>query len=332
MILLTGGTGMLGAHIAFELTSHGRTVRALKRKSSSTATLEKIFRLYSENAAALLARIEWVDGDLLDIDTLEDALQGVTQVYHAAAIVSFRPDDREKLLEANIEGTANLVNLSLDAGVKKFCHISSVASLGRTTNGAPIDENVWWKTSPENSWYAISKYGAEREVWRASEEGMDVVILNPSFILGPSNGETSSSEIFSVLKKGVRWYTNGVTGYVDARDVATAAVKLIDSDIKNERFVLNAANLSYKIFFEKATAQLGQQQPKFYASPFFTGMGWRAEKVLAALSGKKPRLTRETAEAAQLVNFFNGEKITRVLDFQYRDIDTTIREVCAFYK
>ena len=332
MILLTGGTGMLGAHIAFELTSSGRSIRALKRKSSSTATTEKIFRLYSPDAATLLSRIEWVDGDLLDIDTIEDALQGVKQVYHAAAIASFRPGDCGSLLQANIEGTANLVNLSLDLGVEKFCHISSVASLGRTTNGDTIDEDVWWKTSPDNSWYAISKYGAEREVWRASEEGMDVIILNPSFILGPANGETSSSEIFSVLKNGVSWYTNGVTGYVDARDVAAAAVKLMDSAIKNERFVLNAANLSFKIFFEKALSQLGKPLPKFHASPFLTGMGWRAEKMWSGLTGKKPRLTKETAAASQLVNFFNGEKITRAIDFHYRDIDTTIREVCAFYK
>lgn len=331
MILLTGGTGMLGAHIAFELAKSGKKIRALKRAGSSTASTERIFKLYSAEAEQILAQIEWADGDLLDIGSLEDALEGITQVYHAAALVSFRPADKEKILQANIEGTANLVNAALYAGVQKFCHISSVAALGRTVDGLDINEDIWWKTSPENSWYAISKYGAEREAWRVSEEGMDVIILNPSFILGPGNGTTSSSEIFSLLRKGISWFTNGVTGYVDARDVAQAAVQLMDSEIKNERFVLNAANLSYREFFDKALAVFGKPATRFHAGPFLTGLGWRSEKILARLAGRKPGLTKETAIASQLVNHFDGKKITERIAFRYRDIETTIKEVCSTY-
>jgi nucleoside-diphosphate-sugar epimerase len=331
MILLTGGTGMLGAHIAFDLAKSGKKIRALKREGSSIATTEKIFRLYSNDAGGLLSRIEWVNGDLLDLGSLEDAMQGINQVYHSAAIVSYRPADKERMLEANIEGTANLINTALDAGVKKFCHISSVAALGRTINGHDIDEAVWWKTSPENSWYAISKYGAEREAWRASEEGMDVIILNPSFILGPGNGTTSSSEIFGLLRKGIAWYTNGVTGYVDARDVSAAAVQLMDSTVKNERFVLSAANMSYREFFDKALKAFGRKSTRYHASPLLTAIGWRGEKILAHITGRKPALTKETAMASRLVNHFNGSKITQHIPFRYRDIDATIGEVCSFY-
>lgn len=332
MILLTGGTGMLGAHLAFDLAKSGKKIRALKREGSSIAITEKIFRLYSKEADELLTRIEWVNGDLLDLGSLEDAMQGITQVYHSAAIVSYRPSDKERMLEANIEGTANLINTALDAGVTKFCHISSVAALGRTVDGHDIDEAVWWKTSPENSWYAISKYGAEREAWRASEEGMDVIILNPSFILGPGNGSTSSSEIFGLLRKGIAWYTNGVTGYVDARDVAAAAVQLMDSPVKNERFVLSAANMSYREFFDKALKAFGQKSTRYHAGPLLTSIGWRGEKLLARITGRKPTLTKETAMAAQLVNHFNGSRITQQISFRYRDIDATIGEVCAFYR
>jgi nucleoside-diphosphate-sugar epimerase len=224
------------------------------------------------------------------------------------------------------------VNLALDSGVKKFCHISSVAALGRTTDGRVVDENVWWKTSPDNSWYAISKYGAEREVWRATEEGMDVLILNPSLILGPGDESRSSNEVFRVLREGTSWYTNGVTGYVDARDVAAAAVLLMNSEIRNERFLLSAANLSFRTFFDKVLMEFGRSATKFPAGRALTSLGWRGEKIYAALTGRKPRLTRETARASQLVTHFSGEKITSLTGFRYRSIDDTIREVCEFYK
>lgn len=332
MILLTGATGMIGAHIAFTLTKSGKKLRAIRRKGSSIAATEKIFRFYSEEADRLLSLIEWVEADLLDMGALEDAFEGITHVYHAAAIVSFLPDDRQKLLEANIEGTANIVNLALDYGVKKFCHISSVASLGRTTDGTVIDENIWWKTSPENSWYAISKYGAEREVWRATEEGLDVVILNPSLVLGPGDGERSSSALFSLLKKGTSWYTEGITGYVDARDVADAAVKLMESEIRNERFILNAINLTYKEIFDKILLQFGNKATRFRAGSFLLGLGWRLEKLFAGTSGRNPRITRETASASLKQNRFSGNKITERMDFRYRLIDDSIRELAAFYK
>lgn len=331
MILLTGGTGMLGAHLAFALTSSGKKIRALKRKGSSTAATEKIFSLYSKDPSTLLSRIEWREGDLLDLGSLEDAMEGITHIYHAAAIVSYHPADREKIINSNIEGTANLINLALDFNIQKFCHISSVAALGRTTDGAIIDENVWWKTSPDNSWYAISKYGAEREVWRATEEGLDVVIVNPSLILGPGDGERSSTELFSTLKKGTSWYTNGITGYVDARDVADAAIKLMESEIKNERFILNAVNLSFREIFDKILTAFGKPKTKYEAGSFLIGLGWRLDKWKSALTGKRPRITRETAAASQLVSHFGGEAITKRIDFRYRDIDVTVKEVCGFY-
>ena len=332
MILLTGATGMLGSHIAYELVSKGEKIRALKRKGAGISTTEKIFGWYSKNAKSLLEKIEWVEGDLLDIGSLEDALEGITQVYHAAAVVTFNPKEKEKMLLVNIEGTANLVNISLGAGVKKFCHISSIAALGFTTEGALIHENVWWKNDPSNSWYAISKYGAEREVWRAVEEGMDVVILNPSFIIGPGDISRTSTEVFGALKKGVRWYTLGENGYVDARDVANAATMLMKSEIKNQRFILNAVNLTYKDFFDKLLVSFGKPATKIKAGKLGLALGWRGEKFICALSGKNPRVTKETAQTALQVNRYDGTRITKSIDFSYRDFDESVKEIVEFYK
>lgn len=332
MILLTGATGLLGSHIAYELLQQGKKIRALKRKDSNSTLTEKIFSFYTNEHIELLNAIEWVEGDVLDLGSLEDAMVGITHVYHCAAMVSFLPKERDKMMQVNIEGTANVVNAAMHAGVKKLCHISSIAALGSTIDGSMITEETWWKNNPSNSYYAISKYGAEREVWRAAEEGLNVVIVNPSFIIGPGDTSKSSSEAFGILRKGASWYTNGVNGYVDVRDVAHAAIKLIESDVLNQRFILNAANLSYRSFFDKVLVQLNKPKTKREAGKFLLSLAWRIEKLLAAIAGRNPIITKEKVGYALQISQYDGSKIQKTINFNYRNIDTSIMEICKFYK
>lgn len=333
MILITGGTGLVGMHVAYELTSRGKRVRLLHRGNSNRSTLEKVFRFYNADPSALLSLIEWVAGDLTDIFSLEEAMEGVTQVYHCAASVSFIPSERDTMLHHNIQGTANVINAALEKGIKKLCHVSSVAALGKKENGDPSDENTHWKNSPRNSWYAISKYGAEREAWRATEEGLDVVIVNPSLILGPGDTARSSLEIFGVAKKGFGWYSSGSAGFVDVRDVARAMVELMDSGIKNERFVLNAENLSYRDFINRLLKAFGQKPASKKLSIFLGELAWRAEKILAALTGRRPRIQKETIRAAQEKISFDGKKITESLPgFRYNPVQKSIDDFVPYYK
>ena len=332
MILLTGATGLLGSHIAYELLQQGKKIRALKRKDSNSVLTEKIFSFYTNEHIELLNAIEWVEGDVLDLGSLEDAMVGITHVYHCAAMVSFLPKERDKMMQVNIEGTANVVNTAMHAGVKKLCHISSIAALGSTIDGSLITEETWWKNNPSNSYYAISKYGAEREVWRAAEEGLNVVIVNPSFIIGPGDTSKSSSEAFGILRKGASWYTNGANGYVDVRDVAHAAIKLIESDVLNQRFILNAANLSYRSFFDKVLVQLNKPKTKREAGKFLLALAWRIEKLLAAIAGRNPIITKEKVGYALQISQYDGSKIQKTINFNYRNIDTSIMEICKFYK
>ena len=332
MILLTGATGLLGSHIAYELLQQGKKIRALKRKDSNSTLTEKILSFYTNKQIELLNAIEWVEGDVLDLGSLEDAMVGITHVYHCAAMVSFLPKEKDKMMQVNIEGTANVVNAAMHAGVKKLCHISSIAALGSTIDGSLITEGTWWKNNPSNSYYAISKYGAEREVWRAAEEGLNVVIVNPSFIIGPGDTSKSSSEAFGILRKGASWYTNGVNGYVDVRDVAHAAIKLIESDVLNQRFILNAANLSYRSFFDKVLVQLNKPKTKREAGKFLLALAWRIEKLLAAIAGRNPIITKEKVGYALQISQYDGSKIQKTINFNYRNIDTSIMEICKFYK
>ncbi len=331
-ILITGATGLVGMHVAFDLTAAGHAVRLLCRPGSNRAMLEKVFAFYSPDFKKQLALIEWFEGDILDIYSLEDAMEGIRDVYHAAALVSFVPADRDRMLKSNIEGTANIMNAAMYCGVRKVCHVSSIAALGKRDDGGLIDEEVYWKNAPSNSWYAISKYGGEREAWRAAEEGLDVVIVNPGFIIGPGDSTRSSLALFGTVKNGMNWYTPGITGYVDVRDVSAAMIRLVKSDVSNQRFIMSAENLDYRTVINAMNAVFGKKPAGKKLSPFVGGIAWRAEKLLAALAGRTPRITRETAAAAQEQNRFSGEKIKKILaGFSYRPVAEAISDAGRFY-
>ncbi len=331
MILLTGGTGLVGTHLLYELTAAGKKVRALKRKESKTDVIEKVFEYYNPGGNQL-DLIEWVEGNVSDIFSLREALEGVKEVYHCAAVVSFVPSERPQMLKINIEGTANLVNACLLEGVKKLCHCSSIAAVGRPDKGTWVDESLIWKTSRKNSYYSISKFGAEREVWRGSEEGLDVVIVNPSVILGPGDPHRSSARLFTTVKNGLRFYSSGATGFVDARDVAKAMRVLMDENIVNERFILNSENISYRELFEIIARHAEVKPPFFKAGKMLSEVAWRLEKARSTVMGSNPLITRETARSANSNYRFSNEKIKAELAMEFRTVDEAAENMAGFFR
>ncbi len=333
MILLTGGTGLVGSHLLHELTVNGQKVRALRRKGSKREITEKLFQWYNpENYQQLLNKIDWVDGDISDIFSLRDALNGVEKVFHCAAVVSFVPSERPKMLKINIDGTANLVNAALLENVKRFCHCSSIAAVGRPDKGIWVDESLIWKTSRKNSYYSISKFGAEREVWRGSEEGLDVVIVNPSVIIGPGDPHRSSARLFTTVKSGLRFYSGGATGFVDVRDVALAMRLLMDMDVVNERYIVNSENISYKELFQIIAHHAGVRPPFFKAGKTLSEIAWRLEKVRSSVSGSNPLITKETARSANSKFQFSNEKLIRETGMQLRSIDEAAANTAGFFR
>ena len=316
MILVTGGTGLLGTYLLYELTSKGEKVRALLRPGTRRDDIQKIFSCF-EDSSSRYPLIEWVEGDVLDFYSLHTALQGIEQVYHCAALVSFDPRDNKSMLRTNVEGTANLVNACLQQGVKKMVHVSSIASLGRPEQEGIIDENSRWKTSKKNSGYAISKYGGEREVWRGIEEGLDAVIVNPSVILGAGCLPKATNPLFLGIEKMLPFYNEGINGYVDVRDVSHSMILLMESSISGERFVLSSENLSVREFFSIA-ASLLQKKPPFIPlnKPVFSIL-WRLEWIRSRITGKRALLTRENARSAQAKSSYSSGKFNDRFNFTF---------------
>jgi len=332
LILVTGGTGLVGTHLLFDLCKSGKKVRALKRSTSNTSQVKKVFSYYTNQADDLIKNIDWVDADLLDVYSLMEVMEGVSEVYHCAAMVSFEPKHEYEMMRTNIEGTENMVNAAIEKNIKKFIHVSSIATIGRTKNDELCTEEMFWKSSPENSNYAISKYAAEREVWRAAEEGLKVVIVNPSVIIGPGNWQQSSSNMFSKAYNGIKFYTNGWNGFVDVRDVTALMTKLMDSEIINERYILNSENVAFRNFFDSIHEAFNRPKSSIKAGKLLSGFAWREEKLRHLITGASPLITKETARSAHRRSFFSNNKILSVFpDYKFILVEEAIKETAALF-
>jgi len=327
---------LVGAHLLYELTLAGNKVKALKRETSNLQQVLKTFSYYSETPKELFNQIEWVDGDILDYFALEKLLAGITEIYHCAAIVSFNPDERRKMISNNVEGTANIVNAAIENGVKKICHVSSISALGRLDEGQFVTEETNWVPSKKISGYSESKFFSEVEIWRGIEEGLDAVIINPSIIFGPANWETGSSKMFKTIWDGMKFYTKGITGFVDVKDVVKVMILLMDKTnfetAKNQRYLLNSENLSFQNVFSQIANALGKPEPKINASGFLLNLGWRAAKIASLITRKPSMITSEIVANSNMIFNFDGSKISKTFDFKYQPISKSIQQTASYLK
>lgn len=323
MILVTGGTGLVGAHLLLHLVENGEKVRAIYRTQASIEKTKNLFSIYQKSP--LFEKIEWLEADILDIPSLEIAFQNIEFVYHCAALISFDPKDEEAIRKTNIEGTANIVNFCLIYGIKKMLFVSSIAALGDPTAAENIiSETTEWNPEKPHSDYAISKYGAEMEVWRGQQEGLNVIIVNPGIILGPGFPEQGSSALFSAVAKGLPFYTLGTTGYIAVTDVVETSLKLMNSNIQNERFTLIENNYSFQEILNCIADNLGVKRPKWHASPLLMRLIWRLDWILSVFLFQKRKWSRASALASYSKNQYSNNKIKAALNTDFREIKSYI--------
>ena len=330
MILVTGGTGLVGSHLLYDLVKRGLPVRALRRKESNVNEVKKIFSYYSEDSESLFSRIEWAEGDLMDVFSLAEAMKGITDVYHCAAIVSIDSGDGEKMIRNNVTGTTNMVNMALENKIRKFCHVSSVAALG-IESGKDITEETAWNNDSNFSAYAISKYLSENEVWRGTQEGLNAVIVNPTIVIGPGNLNRSSGLLFKAAQKGLRWYSSGGMGYVDVRDVVKAMILLMDSDLKNEKFILTSENLPFKDFFELVYNSIGKKIPNKKAGKFILELVWRADKLKSIFTGSAHIFTKEVARYASIQLAYSNSKVKNKINFRFTPVSKAVSDTAKCF-
>ena len=320
-IFITGASGLLGSYLIRDLLKKQVQIIALYRK-------EKCNLLTDEE----VDKVEWIQGDILDVDVLQHAMEGCSQVYHCAGLVSFNPSRANDLMKVNVEGTANMVNVALELGIEKFLHVSSVAAIGRKRNNQTVNETLKWDEEANPSVYGKSKYLGEMEVWRGVGEGLHAVIVNPVIILGKGDWNDGSCATFKNAYNEFPWYTEGISGFVDAADVSNAMIGLMETEVEGERFIISGENLTYREVFNMMADGFGKKQPRYKVSPLLAELVWRLVKIKSAITGEEPLLTKETAETAQQKVYFDHTKLLNALPgFQFTPLKQTIQEACQYY-
>jgi nucleoside-diphosphate-sugar epimerase len=330
MILVTGGTGLVGAHLLYQLSLEAQVpIRAIHRAKSEIGAVKRIFSYYSNDYEALFAKITWKIADINDIPALQEVFQDITHVYHCAALISFNNKDDERLRKTNIEGTANLVNISLECDIKKFCYVSSIAAIGKLTKDTFVTEDNDWNAEDINNGYAISKFGAENEVWRASQEGLNVVIVNPGVILGSGLWQSGTGKLFSRVYKGFKYYTEGVTGYVGVQDVVKIMMALMNSSINAERYILVSENRSFKSVLFAIADELKVKRPSIKVTPFLRELAWRLAAIKSFFGRKPAFITKESIRSSHRKTNYSNQKVTKALGYEFEPIEKTIKSICA---
>lgn len=327
MILVTGGTGLVGAHLLFNLVQNGHQVRATHRASSQLKNVEKIFSYYTENATQLFQKIEWIEADLNDIPALENAFENISYVYHAAAFISFDPNDFNQLMKINAEGTANIVNLSIEFNVKKLCYVSTIGTIGKNLNNKPANEESEWHNQHVNV-YAKSKYVAEMEVWRGTQEGLQAVMVNPGVIIGPGFWKTGTGKLFRTAYKAYRYYPPGGSGFVSVHDVVKAMVNLMAGPHNKERYIMVAENLSFLEILSRMTKNYNKKPPNKKLKYWQLELARLVDILRNKVTGSKRSITKNSIYSLIHRDAYDNSKIIEELNFSFEPIEELLTFSC----
>ena len=331
MVLVTGGTGLVGAHLLLHLLQKNTPVRAIYRNGSDLKRVEKVFSYYTESATTLFNKIEWLLADINDIPALETAFKDVEYVYHSAALISFDPGDYGKLKRINVIGTSNIVNLCLSSNIRKLCYVSTIGAIGKSAEGTKsTEENNW--TMQEVNDYGLTKYRAEMEVWRGSQEGLPVVIVNPGVIIGPGFWDNGSGKLFKVAWKEYRYYPPGGTGFISVGDVVRSMVSLMHSDIVNERYIAVSENLTFKDILTRISKQLGKKAPSLELRIWQLKIGRIFDYIRNKLMGNGREITKKTIYSLIHREIYDNRKILDALEFHFESLDKVIAFSCEKFR
>jgi nucleoside-diphosphate-sugar epimerase len=329
MILVTGATGLVGGNLIWHLLQGNERIRAIRRNSSNMDSIHTIFRFYSSVPDEYLSRIDWITADVLDENSISEAMRGISVVYHCAAVVSFNKD-ASILTDTNVSGTRNVVRAALENHVHKLCFVSSIAACGKGQSNEKVNENSVWIDSPERSSYSLSKHYSEQEVWKGIKDGLNAVIVNPGVILGVSGTISGSSQLFSQVQKGFMFYTKGGSGYVDVRDVVKAMIQLVQSDISGERFILTGENCSNKDILCWMADGFGKRRPFICIGKQLLWVAGCFFEIAGKIFHFHPLINRNTARTATSREYYSSLKIENTLNFKFTTIEKSIHEICQF--
>lgn len=324
MILVTGGTGLIGSYLIHDLLISGERVRALVRRHRDSTFRNSLFNCFVDIDSNTLMNFEWFEGDVLDPESLEEAMQDITQVYHCGGMISFKASEAELMRRINVEGTANVVNACLSSGVLKLVYTSSISVLG-SHPGTIMDETAEWTDTGNPSAYGYSKFYAEQEVRRGINQGLNAVIVIPSLVIGAGGHPDIATVFLKRIRKLLLYYTSGVTGYVDVRDVSKAMILLMNSKVVGESYILNAENMNQKELFKTCARLLNTKGPIIPLNKPLLHGACLVDSFYSRVTGKEPSLTRENVLSVFRTNRYSSVKFCNAFDYKFIPVESSLR-------
>lgn len=310
-ILVTGATGLVGAAMILDLAAKGNAVKA--------------YSLHKPNRTNFPENVEVILGDILDVSVLNEAMQGVDVVYHCLDFMSFLDSDTDKLYDINIKGTENLVNAALANDVRKVVYISSTQAFGTHQHKEKITEKTGWIEHKDNTFFAICKNRAELEIWRGKEEGLEMLIVNPSIILAPL--ENKMYNFAQIAKANYKFYPKGRNGFIALHDVVNATIYLNENNVSGERFILNTENLTYSEVLSALNSSIKTNIFGDRMNLVKAYIIWQINRFRNIIFGSKPFLTKEIYNFNNKEFEFSNSKIIDASDLKFTPIAEYITEI-----
>ena len=320
--LVTGATGYLGIELVRELVVRGRPVRALVRSDQAAARLDGL-------------PVELAHGDITDAAAVRRAVAGTQTVFHMAGVVGHRARDEQALHDVNAVAAAGLLDAAREAGVRRVVFTSTVGTMGPAASPLrPRDEGAWLIDGDDGRpdfRYARSKAAGEQAALRAARNGLDVVVTNPGFVIGPGDvNRVSSWPVEEYLRGTLRFTVRGGLSYVDARDVVAGHLLAEERGRRGERYILTSeeGNLSYPDFFARVARVSGVRRRQLRLP---AGLLRRILKVGAMAHLPLPLDDQELLSSTRWW-FYTPAKARAELGFETRPLDDTIRDTVAWLR
>ncbi len=320
-ILVTGATGFIGSHITRKLLQRGERVKILLRKSSKTSNIEDM-------------DVERVYGDVMDMNSVNEALKGCDTLYHTAGVASFRKEDYQKMEEINVKGTSNILNAALNAGIKKVVHTSSVAAIGVDSHRGIANEETEYSLDYLGVKYLDTKHRGEQIALELAKQGLPLVVVNPATVIGTGDIYLSSTAfILWFYKKKFPGYMDGTLNMVDVEDVAEGHILAAEKGKVGERYILGNQNFTLLELFNLLEEVTGVPKPKMKI-PYFMALisGYFVERILGMSFPNYSTMDLDSVKLSKLKWHFDCSKAKEELGYSPSDIKESIRKTVGWFK
>lgn len=320
-VLVTGATGFIGFHVAKLLTEKGSQVSSLVREGSDTSALKAM-------------GIELVRGDVRDLSSICKALKGCQQLYHLAADYRIWVHNPKTMYEINVQGTKNVMQAALTTGIEKIVYTSTVGVLAACSNGKPSNEETPVSIKDMVGHYKKSKFIAEKEVYGFIENGLPVVIVNPTTPIGSMDRKPTPTGkiIVDFLNSKMPAYLDTGLNFVDVEDVAAGHLLAAQYGRVGQRYILGNKNISLGNFFEYLANVTGQKPPKVRLPYLPVLLAAYVDEALSRITDRYPKIPLTGVKMARKYMYFDCSKAVRELNMPQNPIDFAIEKAVNWFR